>query len=127
MFFFFKQKTAYEISACLVGSLSGGNQQKVIIGRVFAQAPKVIIAAQRTRGVDIGAIEYIHAQILKMRDAGKAILLISADLEELTKLSDEIAVLYAGRIVDKRPAKDYDEKTLGALMTGHAAAEEKEA
>ena len=63
----------------------------------------------------------------KMRDAGKAILLISADLEELTKLSDEIAVLYAGRIVDKRPAKDYDEKTLGALMTGHAAAEEKEA
>ena len=110
-----------------VGSLSGGNQQKVIIGRVFAQDPKVIIAAQPTRGVDIGAIEYIHAQILKMRDAGKAILLISADLEELTKLSDEIAVLYAGRIVDKRPAKDYDEKTLGALMTGHAAAEEKEA
>ena len=110
-----------------VGSLSGGNQQKVIIGRVFAQDPKVIIAAQPTRGVDIGAIEYIHAQILKMRDAGKAILLISADLEELTKLSDEIAVLYAGRIVDKRPAKDYDEKTLGALMTGHAVAEEKEA
>ena len=110
-----------------VGSLSGGNQQKVIIGRVFAQDPKVIIAAQPTRGVDIGAIEYIHAQILKMRDAGKAILLISADLEELTKLSDEIAVLYAGRIVDTRPAKDYEEKTLGALMTGHAAAEEKEA
>ena len=110
-----------------VGSLSGGNQQKVIIGRVFAQDPKVIIAAQPTRGVDIGAIEYIHAQLLKMREAGKAILLISADLEELTKLSDEIAVLYAGRIVDKRPAKDYDEKTLGALMTGHAAAEEKEA
>ena len=108
-----------------VGSLSGGNQQKVIIGRVFAQDPKVIIAAQPTRGVDIGAIEYIHAQILKMRDAGKAILLISADLEELTKLSDEIAGLYAGRIVDKRPAKDYDEKTLGALMTVHAAAEEK--
>ena len=63
-----------------------------------------------------------------MREAGKAILLISADLEELTKLSDEIAVLYAGHIVDKRPAKEYDEKTLGALMTGHAqGVEEKEA
>ena len=111
-----------------VGSLSGGNQQKVIIGRVFAQDPKVIIAAQPTRGVDIGAIEYIHAQLLKMREAGKAILLISADLEELTKLSDEIAVLYAGHIVDKRPAKEYDEKTLGALMTGHAqGVEEREA
>ncbi len=102
-----------------VGSLSGGNQQKVIIGRVFAQDPRVIIAAQPTRGVDIGAIEYIHAQLIKMRDAGKAILLISADLEELTKLSDTIAVLYAGRIVDQRPAQDYDERTLGALMTGH--------
>ena len=102
-----------------VGSLSGGNQQKVIIGRVFAQDPQVIIAAQPTRGVDIGAIEYIHAQLLKMREAGKAILLISADLDELTKLSDTIAVLYAGRIVDQRPAQDYDERTLGALMTGH--------
>lgn len=102
-----------------VGSLSGGNQQKVIIGRVFAQDPRVIIAAQPTRGVDIGAIEYIHAQLIKMRDTGKAILLISADLEELTKLSDTIAVLYAGRIVDQRPSRDYDERTLGALMTGH--------
>ena len=108
-----------------VGSLSGGNQQKVIIGRVFAQDPKVIIAAQPTRGVDIGAIENIHAELIKMRDAGKAILLISADLEELTKLSDNIAVLYAGRIVDKRKANEYDERTLGALMTGHAAGGEE--
>lgn len=115
-----------------VGSLSGGNQQKVIIGRVFAQDPKVIIAAQPTRGVDIGAIEYIHGELIKMRDAGKAVLLISADLEELTKLSDNIAVIYAGHIVDKRKASDYDEATLGALMTGHApgtgeTAKEKEA
>ena len=104
-----------------VGSLSGGNQQKVIIGRVFAQDPKVIIAAQPTRGVDIGAIEYIHAELVKMRDAGKAVLLISADLEELKRLSDHIAVIYAGKIVDKRPAGEYDERMLGALMTGKHA------
>lgn len=103
-----------------VGSLSGGNQQKVIIGRVFAQDPKVIIAAQPTRGVDIGAIEYIHGELVKMRDAGKAVLLISADLDELMRLSDKIAVLYDGRIVDRRDASEYDERTLGALMTGHA-------
>jgi len=107
-----------------VGSLSGGNQQKVIIGRVFAQDPKVIIAAQPTRGVDIGAIEYIHAELVKMRDAGKAVLLISADLEELKRLSDHIAVIYDGKIVDKRPAGEYDERTLGALMTGRSADEE---
>ena len=102
-----------------VGSLSGGNQQKVIIGRVFAQDPRVIIAAQPTRGVDIGAIEYIHSELVKMRDAGKAVLLISADLDELMRLSDKIAVLYDGRIVDRRDASEYDERTLGALMTGH--------
>ena len=102
-----------------VGSLSGGNQQKVIIGRVFAQDPRVIIAAQPTRGVDIGAIEYIHAELIKMRDAGKAVLLISADLDELMRLSDKIAVLYDGRIVDRGDASEYDERTLGALMTGH--------
>ena len=102
-----------------VGSLSGGNQQKVIIGRVFAQNPQVIIAAQPTRGVDIGAIEYIHSELVKMRDAGKAVLLISADLDELMRLSDKIAVLYDGRIVDRRDASEYDERTLGALMTGH--------
>ena len=107
-----------------VGSLSGGNQQKVIIGRVFAQDPKVIIAAQPTRGVDIGAIEYIHAELVKMRDAGKAVLLISADLEELKRLSDNIAVIYDGKIVDKRKASEYDERTLGALMTGKNAEEE---
>ena len=102
-----------------VGSLSGGNQQKVIIGRVFAQDPRVIIAAQPTRGVDIGAIEYIHSELVKMRDAGKAVLLISADLDELMRLSDKIAVLYDGRIVDRRDTSEYDERTLGALMTGH--------
>ena len=107
-----------------VGSLSGGNQQKVIIGRVFAQDPKVIIAAQPTRGVDIGAIEYIHAELVKMRDAGKAVLLISADLEELKRLSDNIAVIYDGKIVDKRKASEYDERTLGALMTGKNAEKE---
>ena len=107
-----------------LGALSGGNQQKVIIGRVFAQDPKVIIAAQPTRGVDIGAIEYIHAELVKMRDAGKAVLLISADLEELKRLSDHIAVIYDGKIVDKRPAAEYDERTLGALMTGKSADEE---
>lgn len=101
-----------------IASLSGGNQQKVVIARVFSQNPDVIIAAQPTRGVDVGAMEYIHEMILDLRDAGKAILLISADLEEVMNLSDRIAVLYEGRIVSLAPAGRYTEAELGLIMAG---------
>lgn len=102
----------------LVSSLSGGNQQKVVIARVFKQNPEVLIAAQPTRGVDVGAMEYIHRQLLRLRDEGKAILLISADLDEVRSLSDRIAVIYDGRIVSVQDADKTDELTLGLLMTG---------
>lgn len=107
-------------STYLLSTLSGGNMQKVVFAREMEVDPELLVAAQPTRGVDIGAIEYIHGELVKMRDAGKAVLLISADLDELMRLSDKIAVLYDGRIVDRRDASEYDERTLGALMTGHA-------
>ena len=80
-------------------ALSGGNQQKVVIARVFSENPDVIIVAQPTRGVDVGAMEYIHHRLLDLRDGGKSILLISADLDEVRSLSDRLAVIYGGRIV----------------------------
>jgi simple sugar transport system ATP-binding protein len=101
-----------------IQSLSGGNQQKVMIARALAQNPDIIVAAQPTRGVDIGAIEYIHRKLLDMRDAGKAILLISAEIDEIFALSDTIAVLYEGRVAAQGPASSFDEKRLGLLMTG---------
>jgi ABC-type uncharacterized transport system ATPase subunit len=105
------------------GSLSGGNQQKVIIAREFASDPQVLIAAQPTRGVDIGAIEFIHRRIIEQRDAGKAVLLISAELDEIRSLSDRIAVMYEGEIVDI-VSPDASEEQLGIMMTGGHAKEE---
>ncbi|MEG0177511.1 ABC transporter ATP-binding protein [Anaerorhabdus sp.] len=102
----------------LVGSLSGGNQQKVVIARVFEQNPDVLIVAQPTRGVDVGATEYIHQQLLKLRDEGKSILLISADLDEVRSLSDRIAVIYDGKIICLHNANEVDELQLGLYMTG---------
>lgn len=98
--------------------LSGGNQQKVIIAREFNRDFKLLIAAQPTRGVDIGAIEFIHKQILKARDNNKACLLISAELSEILSLSDRIAVLYKGKIVKILDSKKTSEDELGMLMTG---------
>jgi len=98
-------------------ALSGGNQQKIIIAREFASDPVTLIAAQPTRGVDIGAIEFIHRRLIEQRDAGKAVLLVSAELEEIRSLSDRIAVMYEGKIVDiVRP--EATEEQLGVLMTG---------
>ena len=108
-----------------ISSLSGGNQQKVIIGRVLSQDPDIIIAAQPTRGVDIGSIEYIHEKLLEMKKAGKAILLISADLDEIRKLSDNIAVIYNGKIMAQGRNTDFDEQQLGLLMTGYRNQEDK--
>ena len=105
------------------GSLSGGNQQKAILARELSGDPGVIIASQPTRGVDVGAIEFIHGQLLKQRSEGKAILLISLELEEVRSLSDRIVVLYAGRIVGEVGPEATDEE-LGLLMAGRGTAEE---
>jgi len=102
----------------IIKFLSGGNQQKVIISREISQDPIVIIAAQPTRGLDIGATEYIHNLLLDLRSQGKAILLISADLTEIMKLSDRIAVLYEGEIMAIKRANLFDEKEIGLLMAG---------
>jgi ABC-type uncharacterized transport system ATPase subunit len=107
------------------GSLSGGNQQKAVLARELSGDPGVLIAAQPTRGVDVGAIEFIHRQILEQRSEGKAILLISLELEEVRSLSDRILVLYAGRIVGELGPDATDEE-LGLLMAGRTA-EEKSA
>ena len=100
-----------------VRTLSGGNQQKVIVAREMGSQPKVLLAAQPTRGVDIGAIEFIHRQIVKERDLGAAVLLVSAELDEVRSLSDRIAVMYEGRIVSIE-GPDTPEERLGLLMTG---------
>lgn len=102
----------------LLKSLSGGNQQKVIVAREFYGEPNLLIAAQPTRGLDVGSIEFVHQQLLSERHKGKAILLVSADLEEILSLSDRIAVIYEGKIVDILDAQKTNEKELGLLMTG---------
>src|SRR5690606_28236224 len=99
-------------------ALSGGNQQKLIIGRELSASPKVVVAAHPTRGVDIGAVRQIHRELLRMKREGKAILLITADLDELLALSDRIAVLFEGRVVADSPASEMTETKLGLIMTG---------
>ncbi len=99
-------------------ALSGGNQQKIVIAREMGRPFRVLLAAQPTRGVDVGAIEFIHAQLRKARDAGKAILLVSADLAEVLALSDRIAVMYGGQFACVLPAQDCDAERLGPYMTG---------
>jgi simple sugar transport system ATP-binding protein len=102
----------------LAGNLSGGNQQKVIVAREFDQNPKCLVAAQPTRGIDVGSIEFIHERLLQARDAGKAVLLISADLEEILSISDRIAVIYEGKIVGIMEPAEATESSLGLMMTG---------
>lgn len=110
-------------------TLSGGNQQKLVVARELAESPRVILACQPTRGVDVGAIEHIHSQLLQRRAAGAAILLISADLDELMALSDRLAVIYEGEIVVEGPAERFTKPELGLWMAGqrpsaHQAAKE---
>jgi simple sugar transport system ATP-binding protein len=107
-------------SATPARNLSGGNQQKIIVAREMATSPRVLLAAQPTRGVDIGAIEFIHRRLVAERDGGAGILLVSAELDEIRSLSDRIAVMYEGRIVSTEPA-DASEERLGLLMTGGGA------
>ena len=99
-------------------NFSGGNQQKLVLAREMERDPDVLIVGQPTRGVDIGAIEFIHNQIIKMRDAGKAILLVSVELDEIRSLSDRILVLFDGHIVGEADPATADETELGLLMTG---------
>ena len=105
-------------------NLSGGNIQKLILARELARKPRILIAAQPTRGVDIGATEYIHERLLEQRDAGTAILLISEDLDEIQELSDLIAVMYEGRIVGTVARGRASPANLGLLMAGVVAAED---
>lgn len=99
-------------------ALSGGNQQKLIIGREFELPPKLLLVSQPTRGVDIGAIEFIHRKIVEMRDAGCAVLLVSAELEEVTGLSDRLLVFHEGKIAGEVDPKVASNEEIGLMMTG---------
>ncbi len=101
-----------------IGSLSGGNQQKVIIAREFSRPNRLLIAAQPTRGLDVGSIEFIHKQIVRMRDEGSGVLLVSTELDEILSLSDRIAVMYAGQIIDIVDAATATRESIGLLMAG---------
>lgn len=102
----------------LAKSFSGGNQQKIVLAREISRNPDLLLVGQPTRGVDIGAIEFIHQQIVRLRDQGKAILLVSVELDEILGLSDRIAVMFDGRIMGERLPDQTDEKELGLLMAG---------
>ena len=105
-------------STTIARSMSGGNQQKAIIAREIDKSPQLLIAVQPTRGLDVGAIEYIHKQIIAQRDAGKAVLLVSLELDEVMNLSDRILVMYEGEIVGEFDPKTTDVQTLGLYMAG---------
>ncbi|MGO4907735.1 ABC transporter ATP-binding protein [Pseudorhodobacter sp. W20_MBD10_FR17] len=99
-------------------SFSGGNQQKIVVAREMDRNPDLLLVGQPTRGVDIGAIEFIHKQIIALRDAGKAVLLVSVELDEIMSLSDRIAVMFDGQIMGERDPETTDERELGLLMAG---------
>jgi ABC-type uncharacterized transport system ATPase subunit len=100
------------------GKLSGGNQQKVIVARELSRPVKLLVASQPTRGLDVGSIEYIHKELIAMRDRGVGVLLISAELDEIMALSDRIAVIYRGQIMDVLDPQETDKESLGLLMAG---------
>ncbi|MCY3675396.1 MAG: ABC transporter ATP-binding protein [Rhodobacteraceae bacterium] len=102
----------------LVKNFSGGNQQKIVLARELEQHPKVLIVGQPTRGVDIGAIEFIHQKIIDLRNKGVAILLVSVELDEIFSLSDRVAVLFDGKIIGERITEETNESELGLLMAG---------
>jgi ABC-type uncharacterized transport system ATPase subunit len=107
----------------LAGALSGGNQQKVVLAREIGREPRVLLAVQPTRGLDVGAIEFVHQQLVAARDAGLAVLLVSLELDEILSLSDRILAIYEGRIVaEYRP--DVTPEELGIAMTGGLTPEE---
>lgn len=103
------------------GNLSGGNKQKVIVAREFSRPVKLLIANQPTRGIDVGSIEFIHNQIVAQRDAGVAVLLVSAELDEVLSLADRVAVMFDGRIVKTLPIEEATRERVGLLMAGSEA------
>jgi len=104
--------------ATLAGSMSGGNQQKAVIAREIDLSPELLIVAQPTQGLDVGAIEYIHRRIIEERDKGRAVLLVSFELDEVLSLCDRIAAISGGQIVGNIPAEEADERRIGAMMGG---------
>ena len=115
-----KEKMAIKVPSpkTQIKSLSGGNQQKAIIAREIDKNPQLLIAVQPTRGLDVGAIEYIHKQIVAQRDAGKAVLLVSLELDEVMTVSDRILVMYEGEIVGELDPKTTTVDELGLYMAG---------
>ncbi len=109
-------------AGAIVGTLSGGNQQKVVLGREIAGQPTLIVASQPTRGLDVAATEYVRERLLEQRGRGAAILLVSSELDEIRALSDRIAVMFEGRIVATLAAGEASEERLGLLMAGHTEA-----
>lgn len=103
-----------------IGYLSGGNQQKAVVAREMEKEPKLLLAVHPTRGVDIGAIEFIHKQIVAARNLGCAVLLVSTELEEVLSLSDRIGVIYEGKILGEMDQSDADIEKIGLLMAGSA-------
>jgi simple sugar transport system ATP-binding protein len=99
-------------------NLSGGNQQKVILARELSRDIRLLVAAQPTRGLDVGSIEFVHKQIVAERDEGVAVLLVSAELDEILALSDTIGVIYKGKLVAVMPRAEATRDKLGLLMTG---------
>ncbi|MFW6214590.1 MAG: ABC transporter ATP-binding protein [Alkalispirochaetaceae bacterium] len=108
----------------LARELSGGNQQKVIIAREVSHDPDVLVASQPTRGLDVGAIEYVHAALVEQRDRGRAVFLVSLDLDEVLNVADRVAVIYDGKVVGIRNVSDTDEHELGLMMAGGGAGNE---
>jgi simple sugar transport system ATP-binding protein len=102
-----------------VEGLSGGNLQKLLLARALSRHPRALVAAQPTRGLDVGAYAYVHEQLRQLRDTGGGVLLISEDLDELLALADRVVVLYAGRIIGELPRQEATTRALGLLMTGH--------
>ena len=110
--------------ALKTANFSGGNQQKLILARELSRAPRLLLVGQPTRGVDIGAIEFIHKNLIAMRDAGSAVLLVSVELDEIMSLADRILVMFEGRIVGEVPAGEANERLLGLMMANAATEEE---
>jgi simple sugar transport system ATP-binding protein len=104
-------------------ALSGGNQQKVVLAREIGREPRVLLAVQPTRGLDVGAIEFVHQQLVAARDAGEAVLLVSLELEEILALSDRVLAIYEGKVVAEY-GSDVTAEELGIAMTGGHLAEE---
>jgi simple sugar transport system ATP-binding protein len=119
---FGRQVAEYDIrpddGALPTSAFSGGNQQKIVLARELDRSPEILLIGQPTRGVDIGAIEFIHRRLVALRDAGKALLLVSVELDEILALADRILVMHDGRIVGDVARADATERTLGLMMAG---------